>query len=124
MFLRTIFEQRLADAERALAQLPPLPESGLRDDRGDVDELRRVVSLRREESRASAEAASRIMRKVERSFRNGSTVIPIEVAQSNARETVPAAKGISCAQRAVPHGKIVARQDLRMEKSWSLLARS
>jgi hypothetical protein len=46
MSLRTIFEQRLADAERVLARLVPLPEY---DPRGDVDELRRVVVLRREE---------------------------------------------------------------------------
>jgi hypothetical protein len=46
MYLRTVFEQRLADAERALAQLVPVPEYNLR---GDVDELRRVVALRREE---------------------------------------------------------------------------
>jgi hypothetical protein len=46
MSLRTIFEQRLSDAERALARLVPLPEHG---PRGDVDELRRVVVLRREE---------------------------------------------------------------------------
>jgi hypothetical protein len=46
MSLRTIFEQRLADAERAFEQLVTLPEY---DPRGDVDELRRVVALRREE---------------------------------------------------------------------------
>jgi len=46
MSLRTIFEQRLADAERAFEQLVPLPEY---DPKGDVDELRRVVALRREE---------------------------------------------------------------------------
>jgi hypothetical protein len=49
MSLRTIFEQRLADAERALAQLPPSPTDDLRDDRDDINELRRVVALRREE---------------------------------------------------------------------------
>ncbi len=46
MSLRTIFEQRLADAECALGELPLLPESDLR---ADVDELRHVVALRREE---------------------------------------------------------------------------
>jgi hypothetical protein len=44
MSLRTIFVQRLADAERALAQLPPLPRYDNRDKRDGIDEL--AVSFR------------------------------------------------------------------------------